>query len=339
MAKSKKKDPHSGLYKVSQSKVNTYRLCRAKFDYKEQQLLRRKAKSRPLTFGGIIHSMVEEHAEGRDAFKKLEQLAKTNERLFKEEREMYGEIVADTTYIMDAYFEYWRKDPIKFMKIDGKKTEQLIVTELVDGILFKGKMDGAAEYKKLKLLVEHKSHKNIPNDDHRWRNVQSNIYIPMIERAFGVRLEGTLWDYVRSKPPTRPQILKDGSLSSRALDSLPQVVVDVIKENKLKTADYKKLIKEQEDNQKNWFQRTVTPVKPKVMKNIVDDFITTAREMADSVPIKPVRSIGLHCSWCDYEPLCRARFQGNDEDFIKEREYVVGEPDDHYNDGKENDDG
>ena len=38
-------------------------------------------------------------------------------------------------------------------------------------------------------------------------------------------------------------------------------------------------------------------------------------------------NIERHCSWCDYEPLCRARLQGNDFDFIKERQYEIDKGD------------
>jgi hypothetical protein len=78
-------------------------------------------------------------------------------------------------------------------------------------------------------LLEHKNHKSFPNADHRWRNLQSSVYIRFIEMMGWWKVEGTLWDYIRSKPPTRPQILKSGGVSSRDLDSLPQVVIDTIK--------------------------------------------------------------------------------------------------------------
>jgi hypothetical protein len=34
-------------------------------------------------------------------------------------------------------------------------------------------------------------------------------------------------------------------------------------------------------------------------------------------------NIGRHCSFCDFEMLCRAEIQGSDVDYLKEREYVA----------------
>jgi PD-(D/E)XK nuclease superfamily protein len=312
------------MFKVSQSKVNTWRRCRQAYDYKYVEMLEQKKKPRPLKFGSIIHEMVEAEVGGKNPFKVLKNLAIKEEKLFDEEREMYGNIVEDIEYIMTAYFDYWEKRPEHLVYIPVKKkwAEHEFEIEIDKDIIAKGKIDAFAKYKKLKSLVEHKSHKNIPNEEHRWRNLQSVFYIRIADMLGWGSMEGTIWDYIRSKPPTRPEILKSGKLSERALDSLPQVVEDVIKANKLKRDDYKTLIKSQEDNLPSYFQRIYTPANKNVIASVFTEFVATSREMAALHGKSKEKTFGQHCTWCGFRTLCAAELKGHDVDFVKEREFI-----------------
>lgn len=315
------------MFKVSQSKINTARRCMKAYQYKYIEKLKKKAKARPLQFGTLVHEMVEAHAEGKDPFKKLAEISKINQKLFREEVEMYGEIVQDVTYIMTAYFDYWEGQPkstLVYLPHNKKKAEHSFEVMIDKDILATGKIDAVAKSRKMNWLVEHKSHKTFPGLDERWRNMQSAVYVRFIEMLGWWDVEGTVWDYIRSKPPTRPQLLKAGTLSTKALDSLPQVVRDVLKANKLKEKDYAELIDSQEANVSTWFQRVYTPTKKPVVDSLFQDFVVSAKQLRDTNFDKPVpRSIGKHCGWCDFEAVCRAELQGSDSEYVKEREYAV----------------
>jgi hypothetical protein len=71
-------------------------------------------------------------------------------------------------------------------------------------------------------------------------------------------------------------------------------------------------------------QRIHTPVNRAVADLVFTDFEATVREMVDNHGKCSDMNIDKHCSWCDYEPLCRAKLQGLDVDYIKEREYTDG---------------
>ena len=321
-------DKDTGLFKVSQSKVGAWNRCKLQFHRSNVEHLKPRRKARPLKFGGIVHKLVEVDAEGGDPFKKLKEIGHHEEKLFREEAEYYGEIITDIGYIMRAYQKFWGKDKLKHISVGGKKVEHDYAVELTPEILVKGRIDGMVKHRGFKALLEHKTHKKLPNDDQRWRNVQSSLYIRVIDIMGWGSMEGTLWNYLRSKPPTRPEILKAGGLSKRSIDTLPEVVLDVLKANKLKPADYKDYIENQEQNLQTWFQRTFTPIKKDVIRAVLTDFIRTAREMVDYYTKNgedkpPPRHIGQHCSWCGFEPLCRAELQGNDVDFVREHEFII----------------
>lgn len=307
---------------ISQSKINTWRQCQKKFQYQYEENLQQKRKARPLKFGSIVHKLAEADAKGEDPFEVLAEVLKKDEKLFREEREMYGDIEADVGYIMRAYFKYWQREPLNFLPKNGHYAEIPFEVPITKEITCKGTIDGIVRAKKMNWLAEHKSHKNFPNTDHRWRNLQSAVYIRIIEMLGWWKLDGTLWDYIRSKPPTRPQLLKSGGLSDRAIDTLPEVIIDTAKAAGLKPIAYQKLVDESRLKLNSWFERVYTPVKKQVVDQVFQDFITTAREIADSQGAKDrPREFGKHCDWCSFEMLCRARMQGLDEDFIKEHEY------------------
>lgn len=292
-----------------------------------------KLKPRPLKFGTIVHKVVETDIAGGNPFKKLKEI-ETEMRsspLFQREEEEYGNIISDVRYIMTAYFKYWDGKPetIEYIPIGKNIAEHPFEIEIDKGnILAKGKMDAIGKAKKFKWLVEHKSHKNFPAPEHRWRNLQSVIYIRVADMMGWAKLDGTCWDYIRSKSPTVPKLLKDGGISKAAIDTLPQVVTDFLKENGLHPAIATDLIKQQTDNLGTWFQRIFTPVGKDIIQPVYDDFLSTSREMMDKHLTHKEKTFGRHCEWCSYRILCAAELQGHDVDFLIEREFMPND----YND-------
>lgn len=309
---------------VSQSKVKTWRQCRFAYHNKYVLgLIRRKVK-RPFMFGRMIHEMIEAHANADDPFEVLDRINLENANMFAAEREMYGDIVNDVRTIMTNYFSYWGEDSIRYIRKGGKAAEHEFKIE-VDGIPVKGKIDAFGKAKKLKWLVEHKSFKRKPNEDTRWRNVQSSVYMRIADMLGWPSLDGTLWDYVRSAPPPKPELLKNGELSRKKIVTFPSVYAAAVEEHGLNLSDYGEFIDDLIENMPNYFFRVFTPTSRDVIDIVFDDFMKTAREIADLHGKSHVRNIGQHCDFCDYEPICRAALQGSDVDFVKEREYVRDE--------------
>jgi PD-(D/E)XK nuclease superfamily len=310
------------MFTTSQTRVNTWRLCRRKFWYSFVLRIKRRVKARPLKFGGIVHKMLEEQAAGGDMFKTLDTIAEQQQHLFIEERETYGNMVQDIRYIMRAYVGYW-PDKLKMVKVNGRLVEHDFKFPITPDLVVQGRIDGFAHSKKMNWLLEHKTHGTFPNADHRWRNLQSSVYIPIAEGlGWCKKIEGTLWNYVRSKPPTRPQLKKNGQLSERQIDTLPEVIRDVVSEHKLSIKHYQGLLAQQTDNLSTWFERVYTPRNQTTVKLLWEDFITTSQEMMDLHHKRKERNIGKHCDWCEFEPLCRAKLTASDYDFVMEREFI-----------------
>lgn len=316
------------MYKVSQSKMKTYRRCRRAYHFKYVEEIRKKSKKRPLVFGTLIHRMIEEDANGRDPFQVLVDVDPRDQKLFAQERAEYGAILEDVSDIMEAYFNYWEDNSqVSYVEMAGRSAEHNFAIEVLPSILFNGKIDGLVRdregRKKRHWIMEHKSFSRRPNADDRWRNLQSSTYIRANQLLGWTSVDGVCWDYVWSKPPANPTMLPSdpSKISQKKIDSLPTRVRSFLKGQGLSPKKYSSFIKSIEDRQSEWFYRVLMPVDSAVVDDVWDDFLTTAQEMADNHGKARDRNIDKHCSWCDFEPICRAQLQGLDVDYVKERQY------------------
>lgn len=317
----------SDKFRVSQSKVKTYRKCRRAYHYKYVEKLRAKRKSRALTFGSLVHQMIERDAEGEDPMSVLEELDVESLKLFAAEKAEYGAIIEDTTRIMSEYFAHWGEDqnPLHPARIKGRSAEHSFDIEILPDIVWNGKIDMIGRRSGLRWLVEHKSFKRRPNDDSRWRNLQSVSYFKAMEMLGWPAVDGVCWDYIWSKAPIFPGLLQNGQLSQKSIDTLPSSVMEAIRAHKKQAKDYPALLKQAKDNRSKWFFRVYTPVNEEVKESIFTEFVDTIKEMADNHGVKKDMNPENHCAWCDFEPLCRARLQGLDYEFTKERQYEKSE--------------
>jgi len=309
-------------FQVSQSKVKTWLGCRRAYHYKYVEGIRKKKKSRPLQFGIMVHDLLEAVAEKQDPFELLDEIAKKQGKLFAAEREMYGDIVEDVRVILSAYLEYYGDDPVRFILYNGKRAEHWIEVEIADGIKLVMKIDGFAKYNGMRWIGEHKTGKTIMGEDDRWRNLQTAVYLRACELAGIKPFDGIFWNFVLSKAPAHPQYLeKSGRLSIKAKGVLPATVRQALAAHGLEESGNEEILARADANLSTYFQRVFTPKNDRVVDAVFADFVCTAEEMRDFHGKRSQRTIGKHCSWCDYEPVCRAELTGGDPDFVKERMY------------------
>lgn len=317
------------VFRVSQSKVKTWRRCRQAYHLKYVEKLKAKRRPRALHFGTLVHKMIETHIEGDDPMDVLIEARESTEagKLFAAEKAEYLETIEDARRIMVEYFIYWDQDPkpLRYERIKGRSAEHSFDIELLPDVVWNGKIDARGTREGLRWLVEHKSFNRRPNDDDRWRNLQSSSYFRAMDMLGWKPVDGTCWDYIWSKPPIIAGMLKDGKMSRKSIDTMPSTVVDSIRLHGLKDHDYRDLIKASEKNRQKWFMRIYTRVDEEARDFIFNEFVDTIKEMVEGHGKKKDMNIERHCSWCDFEPLCRAKLQGLDYEFIKERHYEKSE--------------
>ena len=325
------------VFKVSQSKVKVFRKCHQAYHYKYVEGLRKKRKSRPLQFGTMIHEALERYFNGDEPDEYFDELANNVEamKLFSQEREEYGDILQDTRDIITDYVEFWDDSGLRSVRKAKRGAEHHFEIELLPDVIWNGKIDAVAKTpNKLRWLVEHKTYNRKPNDDDRWRNLQSVTYFRANDMLGWTALDGCLWDYIKSKPPAVPGVLQDGTLSQKKIDTLPSTVRREVEERNESLDQYPQLVASAEKNRAEYFQRIHTPVNREVVDLVFADFEATVREMVEKHGLVSDMNIDRHCSWCDYEPICRAKLQGLDADHVIQREFTHGEKADQEEDDK-----
>lgn len=341
----------SGLYvqdgKVitTHSMLKTFRRCPKQAEFKYVHRLKPRLLGSPLKRGTWIHKLLEEHHAGRDWRAMHKKLVAQFATLFDEEKEYYGDMPNEIFHLMSSYEWHYRNDPWKV-----HETEFQIETEFPDGTTYRGKVDALIENQFGLWLVDHKSHKTLPDHSFRLLDAQSALYLWAAQRS-GIPVLGFIWNYIRWKAPSTPAILKDGSRLSkspcdtdyptyyRALKKYQQEYPNFkITQAYRERAAYLQSLRYEPGKAQasTFFRRDVLEKSPKMIERVALENYHTERRMnsydfsdADSVE----RVVERGCSFsCSYTDLCTIDLMGGNTRSIIKQNYTVGDPNDYYND-------
>lgn len=222
------------MYEVSFSELKTWRTCRQMYHYKYRENLEPRLKSPALKRGAWMHSLLEAYYKGEDWRETHRSLVKQFNELLEEEKEYYGDLPGECEYLMSLYEETYHDKPIlvehEFKKFPISPSSR---------VLLKGRIDLVIEDPKRGIwLVEHKTASRIPNEDERLANPQVALYIPVVERILGTKIQGVLWDYIRTKIPKRKE---SKLLERRYLPANEKIISQLLREVRIAAIEAKKL--------------------------------------------------------------------------------------------------
>ena len=319
MAKEKIQD--EGLV-VSNSRLNCWRSCHRKHYYKYVLRLTPKVKGSALIRGSALHECLEYYYSGRSWKKPYKEFKAQFEKMYlKEEREVLGDLPQMVYDLMTGYVECWERED---EGMDFIEQEFEFKIPLVDDILICGFIDFIARDDRGIILGETKTHKRFPDYDVRLYNIQSSIYAWVIKQMGKYPNEDVsriMWNYIKAKQPSRPKLLKSGTLSKAKLDSIPNVVYDEIVRLGLDPKNYQDLISAQSYN--NYYRRDVLRIDNRVTKSIIVDTKATAKQIYKHPTWKDRNINKMNCQYCDYCSLCQAELSNPDMDldFIIKKDF------------------
>ena len=316
------------IFRVSQSKLRTWRRCHRQYYYQHILKLTRRAPPNPLVRGTIIHSMIENFISGLDPWKAWAEAQKTYGKLFKQEREEYGDIPGDIEALMHAYFRWYEKDPLSYYEVDGHYAEHFFQVPLTPGIIMEGTIDSSAYSRDKRFwMVEHKSHKEIPRGDIKYSDIQSGIYTWVMPQIGLPKPDGVMWNYIRMKRPTVPEPLKNGEMSRRDIDTTWEVYETALKKAKLNPRDYLDMKSKLAGKEGEFFIRVALPISKVIQENLIEEAVITAREIKRKAGIDKTRNIDRHCTYCSFYMLCQAQLRGLDDKAILKLQFKQEEKD------------
>lgn len=313
--------------KITNSHVKSFNRCRRQYDYKFNRLLVPRSTSLPLKRGSWLHELLEAHYDGRGWESRNEELAEEFNRMFDEEREMYGDLPEICSNIMESYEYHWRNEDAAF---DVVATEQVVEVPLPHGHTMEFKFDAIIEDELGRWLMEHKSHKTIPRADYRFIDMQTAKYVWGLNKVgtYG-EITGVLWNYIRTKEPTKPALLKNGTISKkRRIDTDLFTFVGAVREYGLDPHDYRDVILRLRKHN-DFFRRERVPKPKHVIEELVKDTVYVADEIERGY--RPVRSIDRSCEFaCSYLDLCIVELYGGDAEDVIRRKYRAATEEDYY---------
>ena len=173
-------------------------------------------------------------------------------------------------------------------------------------------------------IVDHKTTANIPDewDPYNMTDFQHLLYVEGL-RQNGYDVKGFIFNYLRTKPPTQPALVKDGSKISnlRALDTDFDTLRNFAETTGfLDDEDVKDKLYILKNAPDRYFQRHFLMAPDAAVEQAVKDVYTVLQEMSDKEHGRGSRNYPRHvmagyagsaaCKSCEYQPLCHQELMG-----------------------------
>jgi len=308
------------MLEVSNARIKVWRKCRNAHYYKYVENIEARKKKAPLMKGSIIHDMINAWVRGESWGKVLKQYQKDYDKLFQEEKDEYGDIINDLKTIMEGYIKKWENLDIEYLE-----TEKEIEVELIPGrIMLVAVIDRIEKDSKNRIwLGETKSFKqSLPKEEIRFTDLQTTLYVWAAPQAGLPSPFGVSWDYIRTKPPTIPDLLKKGGLSkAKKIDTTYEVYLQTLKEHELDPSNYADILEDLRTRPDTSYRRVYRPAPNNLIGPLLRDFKESALEIEALGDTSRVRHLTRDCGWCDYYSICQAELRGLDTDYIRKIEY------------------
>ena len=308
------------LLELSVSKAKKWRGCQQAYKYRYMDKLIPKMKARPLTLGSLVHLCLENRAEGLNWVKAIQDFKKNEwAKLFDEERIELGDIPTDAYRIMRGYHFFYMESDKRYKTIGSEipfrvriEGTPVVLVGIIDLILL-DTTDNSI------WCFEHKTaKKDIPTEEFRMTDIQTTIYMYVMDKlapSLGYKasqVKGVVLDYLKTKAPTMPEVLKNGTLSKRKITCDYYTYMECIKGINGDPADYEEIL---EYMKSNVFYRRVPITKSTAMTELtLKDMVNVGRQIKALSGKCITRNLSWNCDRpkCEYRDLCIAEIQGFD---------------------------
>lgn len=326
---------------VTHSMMKTMRMCPKQFEYKYIHRLKPKLLGRPLRFGTWMHALYETYHKGEDWLEVHKNLTHQFSKLFDEEKDRVGDLPRDCFRTMQSYIWHYKEDEWKVLE-----AEFVLEAELPDGTLYRGKIDMLVENQYGLWIVDHKNHKKMPDVGFRMLDAQSALYVWAALKN-KIPVQGHIWNYVRSSPPSKPELLKSGKALSRSAKIVTDypTLVRALREFKLDPEPYAhqlQVLKGQRYQPGGmqtspFFRRDILEKSNALLKRVATEGFMTSQRIQNyhwNKPDRIERNPGNSCKFmCSYTDLCTTELFGGNTNHIM-KNFDVGDPNAYYNDDR-----
>lgn len=350
----------NGKRVTTHSMLKTYLRCPKQAQYKYAERLKKRlvtARDKPLRRGTWFHELLELYYMGKDwKAKHRENTAKFN-TLMDEEKAELGDLPNEILSMMRSYLWHYganKDDPYHGWKIiETEVTLECPWPDSEDGLdIYRCRVDVLAEDQWGPIIIDHKTHKSLPDLTTRVLDAASPLYI-WAARENGYDVRGFIWNYVKAKAPTKPEMVYVGKpnerLSTKAIDTDYPTYLRAIREYGLDPADHVDKLRWLKSQRwtdggvqtSPFFRRDILEKDDEMIARVVGAMMRTRDRMHDDYGDFEVvaRVNDRSCSYmCDFSGLCQTELLGGNAEFIRRKQFRTGDPLDYYQEIKKPDD-
>lgn len=340
-------------YEVHVSDIKAFKQCRRRWDWSSmlpyRRGLERKIRYAPFFTGSAVHYGLQRFYEvGEDpvqaAFRNAnEQIQKMEEAgaLWESEVEVLNGQLELIGGMLSHYLQWtknetgwWSDKNLRFLALEtefkvpfvtpgGRKSTKTYLAGRFDGVV--QRIDNGTLW-----LFETKTTRSIKElTDSLWNEEQTGAYILAAEHIFKKKISGVLYNVLRKKVPTEPQVLKNGKLQKRAdLATTAEAYFDACKQHHSDWTveeiqeEYGEYLQGLLDRGNEFFAREPVYRSRSELRQLQLDLWAVSLEMSrKTTSIYPSPS-WLNCKFCTFRAPCQALNAGADFEDVLEQEYV-----------------
>lgn len=328
---------------ITHSMIKSFRRCPRQALYKYHDRLKPKSISKPLKRGVWIHALLETHYKGGDWRETHKQYTYQFSKLFEEEQAKLGNLPVEIENLITSYFWHYRHDA------DWKvvETEYTFETEFPDGTIYRCRVDNLVETPYGLYLVDHKSHRILPDLDFRLLDAQSALYI-WCARKNKVPVKGFIWNYLKTDAPKQLRFKLDGGLYARQGETDYPTARRSILEAGKELSNFQPMLDSLKAQRyqhgamqlSSFFRRDTLEKDNEMIKKVVREAIHTTKR-ANAYPFHKRDFVERNvdprgCKYmCGYMDLCTTELMGGNTDLVLHHGYIEGDAMDYYKDHEE----
>jgi hypothetical protein len=314
--------------RLSNSKTNTWRRCPKQYQFHYEMKLRKKQTGLPLKRGDWLHQLLMVHYDGYDWRERHKHLTDEFEKLFEEEKAEYGDLPKECERIMLSYLMFYKVED-KHYKVIDSEVDELI--ELPNGDFFNFIIDLIVEEPDGGIwLWDHKSVTNFMPEDFMLLDAQLARYFWAAKKMGFKPLRGVMFNEIITKPPTPPNLLKNGKLTTKkSMWCDARTYLATVREHGLDPKDYRDTILRLKSTHDRFFRRTRLPRDAPMMKQLMRELFMTSREIKEATARQEFpRTARKECRFdCDYLEPCIIQLQGGDISDVLDMRYETSKRD------------
>lgn len=306
-----------GEMRGSLTKLNTVSRCLRKAYFAYERNLTRAVKPIAPTRGILGHDCLSNLYSGKDWQAPIQQVSIDLSKVFEEEREDYANLPGDMFRIMRGYLLTYKGD--KNWKIHAVEQDFCVPTP--GGNELEGRIDLIFEDDIGLWVMDHKFVSQIPDDSVRFMDAQTALY-DYAARQLGYKPVGVVFNYIRTKAPTVPKLLKNGTMSRAKIDTDAATYMQALRENGLDPGDYAEFLGTL--SSRSFYSRFMLPQPGNLVDSTLEDFDNwmAVYESARKSCRFP-RAVSKNCSWdCEFYRICQAELTGADPSYLIETYYT-----------------